>query len=376
MPNQDDLTAGGVTTQQLSTSALAELHRLAQTAGPEVEHALAQLVAAAQQQAHLHAQHAQVQNNLADLQAMLNRMLQPLGLHIKNWQDPAQALLQLRVFADDFEVQYRAMLLRERTLNQHAIVSATDVHGTITYVNDLFCEINGMAPHQLLGKNHRIIASGIHPRAFYTGMWEAISQGHTWHGEICNRSPVTGQAYWVAATIVPFLDANGLPKEYISVRTDITKRKKLEQELAHERSFLESITANLGKGVMVLDREERCTFLNPEAERLLGWTLAQLKGQPLHGQMYFCAGQAEGEDAPACPVCLCYALQECVSFDMQDDLVLVHKERGPFPAAMTVSPLFEDGVLRGCVAVFHDITQHKRHEAELRQAKEQAEQAS
>ena len=376
MPNQYDLTAGVVTTQQLSTSALAQLHRLAQTAGPEVQHALAQLVAAAQQQAHLHAQHTQVQNNLADLQAMLNRMLQPLGLHIKNWQDPAQALLQLRVIADDFEVQYRAMLLRERTLNQHAIVSATDVHGTITYVNDLFCEINGMAPHQLLGKNHRIIASGIHPRAFYTGMWEAISQGHTWHGEICNRSPVTGQAYWVAATIVPFLDANGLPKEYISVRTDITKRKKLEQELAHERSFLESITANLGKGVMVLDREEHCTFLNPEAERLFGWTLAQLKGQPLHGQMYFCAGQAEGDDAPACPVCLCYALQECVSFDMQDDLVLVHKERGSFPAAMTVSPLFEDGVLRGCVAVFHDITQHKRHEAELRQAKEQAEQAS
>ena len=376
MPNQYDLTAGVVTTQQLSASALAQLHRLAQTAGPEVQHALAQLVAAAQQQAHLHAQHTQVQNNLADLQAMLNRMLQPLGLRIKNWQDPAQALLQLRVIADDFEVQYRAMLLRERTLNQHAIVSATDVHGTITYVNDLFCEINGMAPHQLLGKNHRIIASGIHPRAFYTGMWEAISQGHTWHGEICNRSPVTGQAYWVAATIVPFLDANGLPKEYISVRTDITKRKKLEQELAHERSFLESITANLGKGVMVLDREERCTFLNPEAERLLGWTLAQLKGQPLHGQMYFCAGQAEGEDAPACPVCLCCALQECVSFDMQDNLVLVHKERGPFPAAMTVLPLFEDGVLRGCMAVFYDITQHKRHEAELRQAKEQAEQAS
>ena len=376
MPNQYDLTAGDVTTQQLSTSALAQLHRLAQTAGPEVQHALAQLVEAAQQQAHLHAQHGQVQNNLADLQAMLNRMLQPLGLHIKNWQDPAQALLQLRVIADDFEVQYRAMLLRERTLNQHAIVSATDVHGTITYVNDLFCEINGMAPHQLLGKNHRIIASGIHPRAFYTGMWEAISQGHTWHGEICNRSPVTGQTYWVAATIVPFLDANGLPKEYISVRTDITERKKLEQELAHERSFLESITANLGKGVMVLDREERCTFLNPEAERLLGWTLAQLKGQPLHGKVYFCASQPEGEDAPACPACLCYALQECVSFDMQDDLVLVHKERGPFPAAMTVSPLFEDGVLRGCVAVFHDITQHKRHEAELRQAKEQAEQAS
>ena len=103
-----------LTAQKLFTTMVASLraYRDLRT----IEHhkqGLAQLVAAAQQQAHLHAQHAQVQNNLADLQAMLNRMLQPLGLHIKNWQDPAQALLQLRVFADDFEVQYRAMLLRD-----------------------------------------------------------------------------------------------------------------------------------------------------------------------------------------------------------------------------------------------------------------------
>lgn len=360
----------------LAVSAIAELTHLAQNASAAAQEALAQLVAAAQQLPQAQAQQAQAQKNLADLQAVVNRVLQSSGLRIKSWHQPAQALRQFGVIAEHFEAQYHAMLLRERTLNQHAIVSATDIHGTITYVNDLFCEINGMAPHELLGKNHRIIASGIHPPSFYTAMWESISQGQTWHGEICNRSPVTGQAYWVAATIVPFLDAHGLPKEYISVRTDITKRKHLEQALARERSFLENITANLGKGVMVLDRQEHCTFLNPQAERLLGWTLAQLQGQALHEKVYFCADQEEGLDAPGCPICLCYALEESVRFDMQDNLVLLHKEHGAFPAGMTVSPLFEDGVLTGCVAVFHDITDLKRHEAELRQAKEQAEQAS
>lgn len=360
----------------LDVAALHELQALAETASPAARQVLAGLLSAAEQLPQAQAQCLAVEKNLADLQTMVDRMVRTVGVRVKSWDQPHRALLQLAVIADDFEVQYKGMLLRERTLNQHAIVSATDVQGTITYVNDLFCQINGMAPHELLGQNHRIIASGLHPQAFYTQMWVTISQGRTWHGEICNRSPATGRLYWVAATIVPFLDVNGLPQEYISVRTDITERKNLEQTLAREQHFLANITANLGKGVMVLDRNEHCTYLNPEAEHLLGWTQQELQGQALHEKIYFCAEQDVASDHDGCPVCVCYGLGEVVSFDVQDDLVLVHKERGAFSAAMTVSPLFENGILTGCVAVFHDITEHKRYEAELRQAKEQAEQAS
>lgn len=357
-------------------AALHELQALARTASPAAQQALADLLLAAGQLPQEQAQRLAAEKHLADLQSMVDRMVKTVGVRIRHWDQPQRALLQLAVTVDDFEVQYKGMLLRERTLNQHAIVSATDVQGTITYVNDLFCQINGMAPHELLGQNHRIIASGLHPAWFYTQMWVTISQGQTWHGEICNRSPATGRLYWVAATIVPFLDARGLPQEYISVRTDITERKNLEQTLAREQHFLANITANLGKGVMVLDRDEHCTYLNPEAEHLLGWTLQELQGQVLHEKIYFCAGQDVAADRHGCPVCMCYGMGEVTRFDVQDDLVLLHKERGAFSAAMTVSPLFENGILTGCVAVFNDITAHKRYEAELRLAKEQAEQAS
>lgn len=170
------------------------------------------------------------------------------------------------------------------------------------------------------------------------------------------------------------MGTDGLPQQYISARTEITAQKKLEQALARERHFLANITRHMGKGVMVLDKDEHCTFVNPEAERLLGWNLEQLQGHILHEKVYIC--DSEGSGSVECPVCRSYRTGEVVKLDEQDDLVLRRQDGQAFPSAMTVSPFFEDGQLAGSVAVFHDITESKRHEAALRKAKEQAEQAS
>ncbi len=364
----------GISTQWPS-AAMDELHALVQTASPAAQQ-LWQEIQGQAANANSPASTTPQAQYLHTLQETVNQMITPLGVRVKNWHRPDKVLPQLQVLAEDFHARHKELLLRERSMNQHAIVSSTDVHGTITYVNDLFCQINDMPPHALLGQNHRIIASGLHPAAFFTHMWETISSGRTWHGEICNRSPSTGRLYWVDATIVPFLDAHGLPEHYTSIRTDITARKNLEQTLAREQHFLANITSHLGKGVMVLDRDEHCSYLNPEAEQLLGWTFEELREQVLHEKIYQCAQQEEAQDTLGCPICLCYALGETVRLDLQDDLVLFHKEHGAFAAAMTVSPLFENGLLTGCVAVFHDITEHKEREAQLRQAKEEAESAS
>ncbi len=117
-------------------------------------------------------------------------------------------------------------------MDEHAIVSATDIDGTITYVNDKFCEVSGYSRDELLGKNHRIVNSNYHSGEFFDEMWHTISAGKVWHGEIRNKAK-EGTYYWVSSTIVPFLNHDGKPIQYIAVRTDITADKDNQKMLEH-----------------------------------------------------------------------------------------------------------------------------------------------
>ena len=120
----------------------------------------------------------------------------------------------------------------KKAIDSHAIVSVTDIQGTITYVNDRFCELSKYSPSELVGKNHIIINSGYHDKVFFKKLWDTILSGKIWNGEIRNKAK-DGSIYWVDATIVPFLNEEGKPYQFVAIRNDITKLKEQERELAN-----------------------------------------------------------------------------------------------------------------------------------------------
>lgn len=132
----------------------------------------------------------------------------------------------------------------QTALDQNAIVAITDAKGTITFVNDKFCELSGYSRNELIGANHSILNSGTHPKPFFKEMWRAILNGDPWNGEICNRAK-DGRRYWVDSTIIPIRDTSGDIQRFVSIRYDITDRVVYAKEL--EKRRVEAEAANLAK---------------------------------------------------------------------------------------------------------------------------------
>jgi PAS domain S-box-containing protein len=125
-----------------------------------------------------------------------------------------------------------------------AVIVITDRGGRIEYVNPMFEEHSGYTTQEALGVNPRILKSGVHSPEFYKNMWDILSSGQVWRGELCNKKK-NGELYWEYASISPMRNESGENTHYVAVKEDITERKKIEEELKKAKQVAE--TANKAK---------------------------------------------------------------------------------------------------------------------------------
>jgi PAS domain S-box-containing protein len=148
-------------------------------------------------------------------------------------------------------------------IDESAIVSIADVNGIITYTNDKFCKISKYTRQELIGSNHNILNSNQHSKEFFREMWQTISSGAIWKGEIKNKSK-DGSEYYLESTIVPFMD-NGKPFQYIAISYESTNLRLKEEAILKQKLFYENILNNIPVDIAVFDEQHRYLFLNKEA---------------------------------------------------------------------------------------------------------------
>ena len=263
-------------------------------------------------------------------------------------------------------------------IDSSAIVAVTDAQGRITGANELFTRISGWTREEALGKTHRIVNSGVHPPEFFKQMWDTISAGRVWQGEICNRAK-DGHLYWVDSTITPFLGEDGKPFQYIAIRHEITDRKRSEAQAAEAWSRLQAVLDNATQvSIIATDDKGAITIFNKGAENLLGHSAGEMLGKSpalIHvpeevearGKLLTMeyGRPIEGFDAFVEP-----ARQG--GFDSRE-WTYVRKDGSTFPVRLTVTALrAASGEVNGFLGVAVDVTQSRRAADELAKARDAA----
>ena len=160
-----------------------------------------------------------------------------IKLKVDKQDEIGNALLAFNTMSEKLNENISFLDGYKTAIDNSSIVSKTNLKGTITYVNQLFCEISGYTKEELLGRSHNIIRHPDVPKSAFKDMWDTIQSKKVWKGVVPNKAK-DGTTYIVNATVLPILNRYGKIIEYIAVRHDITELEKSKEEIQKQRTDL------------------------------------------------------------------------------------------------------------------------------------------
>ncbi len=204
-------------------------------------------------------------------------------LELMRYRDHLEALVNEKTADLQHSVDATRRALAEleqqkRVIDHHAIVTITDPEGRITYGNSKFTEITGYTPSEFLGHTHALIHTDHQPVGFFQAMFDVISQGKVWRGLVCNRAK-DGHLFWVDTTVLALMSEEGKPLQYTAVRTDVTQRKLMEDELNISRKRFVSLIENINGVLFTLTSEGVFEYVSPQWTLSLGHDQSEVIGQ-------------------------------------------------------------------------------------------------
>ncbi|OJV35493.1 MAG: hypothetical protein BGO29_05265 [Bacteroidales bacterium 36-12] len=155
-----------------------------------------------------------------------------------------------------------------------ASIVITDFNANIEFVNKKFCDISGYSYEELIGNNPNILSSGKQSVDFYVNFWKTLTSGQVWEGELINKRK-NGDLFWEYATISPVKDSTGRTTHYFGVKEDITSRKANEK-LIHKFSKIIENSPNM---ILITDSEFKIEYVNPSFCLLSGYSFEEITGR-------------------------------------------------------------------------------------------------
>ncbi|ULA58299.1 MAG: Putative Hybrid sensor histidine kinase [Nitrospira sp.] len=244
--------------------------------------------------------------------------------------------------------------------NSPALIFIKDVEGRYLQTNRQFETIFRLTPSEIVGKTDLDVFPPEQAAAFRANDCRVLEAGTPMEFEevaIHDDGPHTS-----LVVKFPLLDAQGRCYALCGIATDITDRKRAEEErqkLAKDRLLLLEST---GEGIYGLDRQGRCTFINSAASRMLGYSPEELLGQDMHERIHHFLRDGAAYLRPRCHI---HETLVDGKGRKIDDEVYWRKDGTSFPVEYSSFPVIEQDLVTGAVVVFLDITDRKRAEQQL-----------